>query len=67
MKISKCKECKSKNILITSDLSGNIIAATCIDCGWAYESDFFKSLTKTFDDPELGFDYKEFSITKKKK
>jgi transcription elongation factor Elf1 len=49
----KCKKCGSKNLLITSDLNGNLIAATCIDCGWAFESELFKKMMKMFDESNL--------------
>ena len=37
MKITECKECKSKNILITSNPKGKIFSVLCQDCGWDFE------------------------------
>ena len=42
MKFNECKECKSKNMLITSDLNGNVFGAVCLTCGWEFESPSFK-------------------------
>jgi transcription elongation factor Elf1 len=64
MKISKCEECGSKNVLITGDLSGNIFAATCQDCGWEWESVEFKKLFKEMDDALKDFDRDSILLTK---
>jgi len=54
MKIKECKECKSKNILVTSSLDGNkIFSYVCLDCGYLYESEDFKKMMKKFNDPEF--------------
>jgi RNase P subunit RPR2 len=66
MKITECKECKSKNLLITSDLKGNIFAATCLGCGWEIESPEFKKLFSEMDDALKDFDRKDILLTKKK-
>ena len=66
MKITECKECKSKNILITSNPKGQIFAVTCRDCGWDYESEEFKSLAAEIDDIVNDFDRNDFLNTKKK-
>ena len=66
MKIEKCKECKSKNMLVTSDLDGNIFAATCISCGWEWESPEFKKLYEEMQDKIDNFDRDDILKTKKK-
>lgn len=66
MKITECKECKSKDLLITSDLNGQLFAATCRVCGWDWESPEFKTLAQEMDDIINGFDRKDLLKTKKK-
>jgi len=63
-KIKQCPECKSKEILITSNLKGKIFAATCPSCGWEFESQEFKSLAEEMDKTIEQFDRKDILKTK---
>ena len=66
MKISECKECKSKNILITSNPKGKIFSVLCQDCGWDWESKEFRTLAAEVDDVINDFDRKDILNTKRK-
>jgi len=66
MKINKCKECKSKNMFITSDLEGHVFAATCLTCGWEFESPEFKKLFSEIKDKMDSFNRDDILKTKKK-
>jgi len=66
MKFNECKECKSKNLLITSDLDGHIFAATCLSCGWEFESPEFKKIYSGMNDVFKDFDRESILKTKKK-
>ena len=66
MKINECKECKSKNILVTSDLKGNVFGAVCLSCGWDFESLTFKKIYSEMDDVFKDFDRGAILKTKKK-
>ena len=66
MKVIECKECKSKDILITSNPKGEIFAIVCQECGWEYESEKFKSLAAQMDDIINDFDRADILKTKKK-
>lgn len=66
MKINECKECKSKNILVTSDLQGNVFGAVCLSCGWEFESPTFKKIYSEMDDVFKDFDRDAILKTKKK-
>ena len=67
MKFNECKECKSKNMLITSDLSGNVFGAVCLTCGWEFESPSFKKIYSEIDDVFKDFDRESILKTKRKK
>jgi len=53
-------------MLVTSDLDGNIFAATCISCGWEWESPEFKKLYEEMQDKIDNFDRDDILKTKKK-
>jgi ribosomal protein L37AE/L43A len=63
--IKCCEECKSTNVLITSDLNGNIFSAVCLTCGWEFASQTFKKLTATLDDNIKDFEREEYLKTKR--
>ena len=67
MKFNECKECKSKNMLITSDLNGNVFGAVCLTCGWEFESPSFKKIYSEIDDVFKDFDRESILKTKRKK
>jgi len=66
MKIDKCKECNSENMLVTSDLKGNMFACTCLTCGWEWESPQFKKIFLEIKDEMDNFNREDILKTKKK-
>lgn len=67
MKINECKECKSKNILVTKHLNGEIFGATCLNCGWEFESPTFKKIYSEMEDIFKDFDRTDILKTKSSK
>ena len=67
MKYTECPECKSKNVLITQDLSGKVYDFTCITCGYNHSTPEWEKMTKEIDDAIANFDHKDLLVTKKKK
>jgi transcription elongation factor Elf1 len=65
MEYKKCPECKSKSILITSDLNGKVYSVLCRECGFLYESEELKSLESEINDTINNFDRSDILLTKK--
>lgn len=53
-------------MLVTTNLEGEVFAATCLSCGWEYESPQFKKLFSEIQDKIDNFDREEILKTKKK-
>lgn len=53
-------------MFITSDLEGHVFAATCLTCGWEFESPEFKKLFSEIKDKMDSFNRDDILKTKKK-
>ena len=63
--IKKCPECKSKDLIITGSLNGDIYAMTCLNCGWTKESAKFRKIELSLDELLSDFNRKDYLKTKK--